>query len=167
MASIYGAELAVGWWTRVLVDFDPYGLKKYGLFIRKVQRDAFRFRWPEKEKALEFYKKAHKEFRENISKDRILEYRVQDGWGPLCKHLGVEVPKVKIGEEEVEVPFPRLNDATAHRAEAWKKFKKSQARSYRNMAECVSIIAGLGLLISVASGLVNISLARDRGVLST
>lgn len=33
---------------------------------------------------------------------RLLEYKVQDGWGPLCEFLGKEVPK---GE------FPRVNDS--------------------------------------------------------
>jgi hypothetical protein len=34
--------------------------------------------------------------------ERLLEYRVQDGWGPLCEFLGREVPE---GE------FPRVNDS--------------------------------------------------------
>lgn len=33
---------------------------------------------------------------------RLLEYKVQDGWGPLCEFLGKEVPE---GE------FPRVNDS--------------------------------------------------------
>jgi len=33
---------------------------------------------------------------------RLLEYKVQDGWGPLCAFLGKEVPR---GE------FPRINDS--------------------------------------------------------
>lgn len=34
--------------------------------------------------------------------DRLLEYRVGEGWGPLCKFLGVESP---------DAPFPRVNDS--------------------------------------------------------
>lgn len=33
--------------------------------------------------------------------NRTLEYEVADGWEPLCKFLGKEVPK--------DVPFPHLN----------------------------------------------------------
>jgi hypothetical protein len=34
---------------------------------------------------------------------RLLEYKVQDGWGPLCKFLGKPVP---------ESDFPRVNDSS-------------------------------------------------------
>jgi hypothetical protein len=41
-----------------------------------------------------------------IPKDRLLEFEVKQGWGPLCRFLGVPVPS---GE------FPRSN----HRTEFW------------------------------------------------
>ena len=34
--------------------------------------------------------------------DRLLVFRVQDGWEPLCKFLGREVPP--------GIPFPHLNE---------------------------------------------------------
>ena len=37
--------------------------------------------------------------------DRLVFFHVSDGWGPLCKALGVDVP--------VDVPFPRINDFEA------------------------------------------------------
>lgn len=36
-----------------------------------------------------------------IPKDRLLVFRVQEGWGPLCEFLGCEVP---------DEPFPHLNE---------------------------------------------------------
>ncbi|MCJ1399743.1 hypothetical protein MMC11_002945 [Xylographa trunciseda] len=36
--------------------------------------------------------------------ERLLEYRLGDGWGPLCAFLGKPVP---------QVPFPRVNDSEA------------------------------------------------------
>jgi hypothetical protein len=39
--------------------------------------------------------------RAEIAPDRLLVYRVTEGWGPLCDFLDVPVP---------EQPFPRLND---------------------------------------------------------
>ena len=51
---------------------------------------------------------AHNEaVRETIPDDRLLVFRVTEGWGPLCEFVGAEVP----GE-----PFPRTND----RSEFWK-----------------------------------------------
>lgn len=38
--------------------------------------------------------------------DRFLEFRVDEGWGPLCGFLGKEVP---------EGPFPRSNDTLSWR----------------------------------------------------
>lgn len=43
-----------------------------------------------------------------------LEYQPGDGWGPLCKFLGVPVPK---GEEDgIALPYPRSDD--------WAEYKK-------------------------------------------
>ncbi|CAF1456705.1 unnamed protein product [Rotaria sp. Silwood1] len=42
--------------------------------------------------------------RTNIDAKRILEFKVQDGWEPLCKFLGKEIP---------EEDFPHSNDAQA------------------------------------------------------
>ena len=49
-----------------------------------------------------------------VPKERLLEYRVQDGWEPLCRFLDVDVP---------DAEFPRINDAAqfilAHRIMWW------------------------------------------------
>lgn len=36
-----------------------------------------------------------------VPKERLLEYQVAEGWGPLCEFLGCEVP---------QQPFPRSNE---------------------------------------------------------
>lgn len=41
------------------------------------------------------------EVRSLVPPENLLEYRVSDGWGPLCKFLGDDIP---------EEPFPRVND---------------------------------------------------------
>jgi hypothetical protein len=38
---------------------------------------------------------------DNLPKERLLVYRLGDGWEPLCKFLGKPVP---------DEPFPRIND---------------------------------------------------------
>jgi len=38
---------------------------------------------------------------EETPRDRLLMFRVQEGWAPLCEFLGLEVP---------DEPFPRLNE---------------------------------------------------------
>ncbi|RAK99300.1 sulfotransferase family protein [Aspergillus ibericus CBS 121593] len=41
-----------------------------------------------------------------VEGERLLEWNVEDGWGPLCEFLGKEVP---------DVPFPKANDPAAFR----------------------------------------------------
>ena len=52
----------------------------------------------------EMMKQVHRQFlakvRETVPKERLLEWKVQDGWGPLCRHLGLE--------EAPDEPFPRV-----------------------------------------------------------
>ncbi|KAM3478608.1 hypothetical protein MY5147_002120 [Beauveria neobassiana] len=66
----------------------------------------------EKDKAIAFMKRKYDECRNVVDEERRFEWKVQDGWEPLCKHLGVEVPVVedpKTGKM-VKAPFPRIND---------------------------------------------------------
>ncbi|KAK1765441.1 hypothetical protein QBC33DRAFT_560806 [Phialemonium atrogriseum] len=53
--------------------------------------------------------------RELVPPERRLEYKLGDGWEPLCEFLGKEVP---------DVPFPRLNDRVQHG-----KYKKRELRA--------------------------------------
>ena len=47
------------------------------------------------------------EVQETIPPERLLTYRLGDGWDPLCRFLGVPVP---------EAPFPRRNSAVEFNA---------------------------------------------------
>ncbi|KAK5988960.1 hypothetical protein PT974_10458 [Cladobotryum mycophilum] len=66
----------------------------------------------EKDKAIAWFNRQYQEFRDRIPEERRLEFKVQDGWGPLCEFLEVPVPMVKdeTTGEMVEAPFPRVND---------------------------------------------------------
>jgi hypothetical protein len=44
----------------------------------------------------------NREVQEFVPADCLLVFRVQEGWGPLCKFLGCEVPE--------GIPFPHLNE---------------------------------------------------------
>ncbi len=52
----------------------------------------------------------HENLRRIVPKEQRLEFKVQDGYKPLCDFLGVPVPTTMIGEKEVEEPFPRVNE---------------------------------------------------------
>jgi hypothetical protein len=48
------------------------------------------------------YHAMHEEVRQITPQDRLLDYRLGDGWEPLCKFLGKDIP---------DKPFPHVNDA--------------------------------------------------------
>ena len=52
-------------------------------------------------KAIESYNQWVNEVESIVPKEKLLKFNVQDGWQPLCEHLGVPTP---------DVPFPRVND---------------------------------------------------------
>ena len=52
------------------------------------------------------YERHNAEVRSSVAQDRLLEWTVADGWGPLCDRLGVPIP---------DEPFPRTNTTTEFR----------------------------------------------------
>ncbi|KAE8366535.1 P-loop containing nucleoside triphosphate hydrolase protein [Aspergillus caelatus] len=58
--------------------------------------------------------------KEVVPADRLVFFRVKDGWGPLCQALGKEVPK--------NIPFPRINDSKAIDRVAAYHIKRGLAR---------------------------------------
>ncbi len=50
----------------------------------------------------------NEEVKEFVPANRLLVYEVKEGWEPLCRFLGAEVPKDK--------PFPHLNDSDSFRS---------------------------------------------------
>lgn len=102
---------------------------KFGMTMHK-HAMGFNHR-TEKEKALAWYERLYKGFRESVPKDRRIDYTVGDGWGPLCAHLGVPVPMVKDDTtgQMVEEPFPHLNSTEAWHQESieWRANARSRA----------------------------------------
>lgn len=53
-------------------------------------------------RCLEVFERHNREVQEHVPKDRLLVFRVQEGWQPLCDFLGHEPP--------AGIPFPHLNE---------------------------------------------------------
>lgn len=62
------------------------------------------------------YIRHYKGIREVVPEEQILEYKLSDGLGPLCKFLGKDVPNV---------PFPHVNDAAQYK----QHLKRTRRRS--------------------------------------
>lgn len=69
---------------------------------------TFDGRFEDREYAIQVFERHNQEVKERVPKERLLVYRLGDGWEPLCDFLGVEAPEDR--------PFPHLNDAREFRA---------------------------------------------------
>lgn len=72
-----------------------------------------------------------------VSKERLLEWSVEDGWAPLCTFLGKPVP---------DEPFPHVNVAAG-----WAGREKELAKRYglaaaQNIAVISAFIGVLGVI---------------------
>lgn len=127
VAAFQHRKLTAGWFMhavfKTIFFWDARMLELFRFMDRK-QEDVWKFEWFEdgaEEKAIKAYDKYYDEVRERIPESKRIEFTVQDGWGPLCEHLGVEVPTTVVAGETVELPFPRSNDAEAFLAMVAKK----------------------------------------------
>ena len=59
---------------------------------------------------LKGYQKHYDTVRSIVPEDRLLEYNVKEGWGPLCKFLNLPIP---------DVPFPHINDRFKVQVTIW------------------------------------------------
>ncbi|KAG9254842.1 P-loop containing nucleoside triphosphate hydrolase protein [Emericellopsis atlantica] len=75
-----------------------------GTATRKVILGLFDSRTPEEaeQRSREAYDRHARRIREAVPKEMLLEYRMGQGWGPLCEFLGKDVP---------DQDFPWLNEA--------------------------------------------------------
>ena len=62
---------------------------------------------PDKAKAIAVYNAWAEEVRAAVPADRLLVFKVSEGWGPLCAFLGVDKPDTK---------FPDVNDRAEFKA---------------------------------------------------
>ena len=72
--------------------------------------------------------------KEVVPEDRLVFFDVKDGWEPLCKALGKEVPD--------GVPFPRINDG-----EAIDRFAKKHVR--RGLVRWAGMVAGVVAVVAI------------------
>ncbi|KAF4454858.1 hypothetical protein F53441_2728 [Fusarium austroafricanum] len=70
------------------------------------------------------YIRHNKFIRENVPKEQLLDFKLTEGWEPLCKFLGKEVPNV---------PFPHVNDSAAYAARQRTLQKKVIKAFFKNL----------------------------------
>lgn len=76
------------------------------------------------------YRRHYADIRSLVPPENLLEYQIQDGWGPLCTFLGHAVP---------DEDFPQSNDVTAF-------VQRSRRRNRRQMLN-VALRFALGIML--------------------
>ena len=89
---------------------EPLVGSQIGLMSRKVVYGYFHAKTPDelRQNARGVYREHYRRIREAAPKEKLLEFRLGEGWGPLCNFLGKEVPE--------GLPFPRVNESAALKA---------------------------------------------------
>lgn len=85
---------------KALARINSWAAGMYQPMLQKFFDTFFRGDFPNQGK--DVFLRHYEEVRSLVPKDRLLEYKVSDGWDPLCDFLGVAVPR---GDK-----FPNVND---------------------------------------------------------
>ena len=72
-----------------------------------------------------------------VPKERLLEWSIEDGWEPLCKFLGKDIPSE---------PFPNTNDAAGFQGRADRLLKRYAMIAFRNIAVASGIVVAAGVV---------------------
>jgi hypothetical protein len=72
----------------------------FGEMVQKTVWDAMGNRMQDRDYMIEYFEKRTSEITNSIAADRLLVYRVSEGWGPLCEFLDVPIP---------DREFPNIN----------------------------------------------------------
>ncbi len=87
---------------------------------RIIAEGTFDRRSSDREHAIAVFRRHNEEVRKTIPPERLLVYEAGQGWEPLCRFLGVEVPETPYPQENTTEKFKakRAEDAAAREREA-------------------------------------------------
>lgn len=94
--------------------------------------------------AKEYFIGYHENLRRIVPKERLLEFKVQDGYKPLCDFLQVPVPTRKVDGKEIEEAFPYVNEGVAFWERLFVDRKLQTKRIVRKLATVVSVVCFVG-----------------------
>ena len=130
------------WWDSnvamaIMAKLDPELMRPmYEMFSALLaQRDGYfrsATRSEMRDNAVETYRRHNETVLSSVSAERLLVRELGGGWGPLCEHLGLEVPSV---------PFPRINEGDAIREVLAEFMRRCMLRIVRNVSVVVVPVA--------------------------
>ncbi|KAI1827628.1 P-loop containing nucleoside triphosphate hydrolase protein [Xylaria intraflava] len=136
--SWHASTMKTVWWRatdpelRMLSNFS-WAAKMYYPMLKKFFDCFFEGDFPSRGK--DVFTRHYAEVKKLVPPEKLLEYRVQDGWEPLCKFLDVPVPK--------DTPFPNVNDNSDFIS---RSRRRNRAQMYNVAMQGLEIL-GLALLV--------------------
>ncbi|KAH9896153.1 P-loop containing nucleoside triphosphate hydrolase protein [Xylariomycetidae sp. FL2044] len=91
--------------------------------------------------ARETYERHYETVKKMVPPENLLEFDLRDGWEPLCRFLGREVPAAWVGREK---GFPHVNDAEAMRNKISEQKTKMLKKAARVVIPWAAALAALG-----------------------
>lgn len=126
------SNAATMWFLRVVLF--PLPALRYFVDYINVLRDAWIELYGEREPLTrQTYDRHIAWLKEIVPEDRLVFFDVKDGWEPLCKALGKEVPD--------GIPFPRINDGEAIDSFAKKHVQRGLVRWAAIFTVGVTVVA--------------------------
>lgn len=125
----------------ILMRLDPFFLKRFAPLLEATKFGPFgQFGFQDPEHCKRVYIAMHEEVRNMVVKENMLEYQLEQGWGPLCNFLGRDVP---------EIPFPHINDSVEFDERMWLIKKHIAIRIARRLFPIFIVITMVGYIISI------------------
>lgn len=113
-----------------LLQYVSWGAGMYYPMLKKFFDTFFEGDFPNRGKAI--FKKHYEEVRQIVPKDNLLEFKVTDGWEPLCEFLGENVP---LGHK-----FPNVNDNSDFVSRSKRRNKMQLFNALLRYVEMCSIV---------------------------
>jgi hypothetical protein len=80
----------------------------WGVIEKLVWQGDFQGRFEDRDWVREMYYERIETIKREIPEDRLIVWKLGDGWAPICEKLGIDVP---------DEPFPHLHDTNEFRTE--------------------------------------------------
>lgn len=100
--TIYFTETM--WQFKFLKLMTPFARKMGNMTSKLIWQRSHKGTMVDKSAAIARYHKHLEEIKAEVSQEKLLIFKVDQGWGPICRFLGVDIP---------ETDFPNVNDRAA------------------------------------------------------
>ncbi|KAI0468235.1 hypothetical protein F4859DRAFT_506341 [Xylaria cf. heliscus] len=111
-----------------------------------------------KGECIEFFHRYYAECRTSIAAERCIDFKVQEGWSPLCEHLGVPIPQQKTVNGWIQAPFPQANDMESFHSWVGQIQYSMLMQTGRNLMLCWLVLLGLMILFGQVTWFARLSL---------